>query len=179
VFTGAYRGLGWVALERTLVERGVSLHHSRPYHPQTCGKIERFHQTLKNWLARRARPRSMVELQTQLDTFRAYYNDVRPHRALGRTTPASAFAARPKAVPHDGPLALGHYRCRRDVIDATGTVTLRHDSRLHHIGIGRRHTGMKILLLVHDLDIRIITEDGELLRALTLDPTRDYQRQPR
>jgi hypothetical protein len=53
---------------------------------------------------------------------------------------------------------------------------LRYSSRLHHIGLGRRHAGTRVLVLVADLDIRVLTEDGELLRELTLDPTRDYQR---
>lgn len=52
VFTGLYRGRGWVALERELAALGIALSHSRPYHPHTCGKAERLHQTLKNWLAR-------------------------------------------------------------------------------------------------------------------------------
>lgn len=56
-----------------------------------------------------------------------------------------------------------------------GTVTLRHNSRLHHIGIGKAHTGRRVLLLVADLHVRVITTDGQLLRELTLDPTRDYQ----
>jgi transposase InsO family protein len=51
VFTGRYRGMGRVALELTLHQRGVVFTHSRPYHPQICGKVERFHQTLKKWLA--------------------------------------------------------------------------------------------------------------------------------
>jgi hypothetical protein len=71
-----------------------------------------------------------------------------------------------------------HYRVRRDRIDSSGVVTIRHNSRLHHIGLGRRHAGLRVLLLVHELDIRVLAEDtGELLRALTLDPTRDYQPQ--
>jgi hypothetical protein len=74
-------------------------------------------------------------------------------------------------------LIPSHYRVRRDKIDASGVITLRHNSRLHHIGLGRRHAGIRVLVLVHDLDIRVITEDGELLRALVLDPTCDYQRQ--
>jgi transposase InsO family protein len=176
VFTGAYRGRGWVALERELVERGVALRHSRPYHPQTCGKVERFHQTLKKWLAHQPKARTIAELQGQLDWFRRYYNEVRPHRALSRRTPASAYAARPKAMPSDGPLAIDHYRSRRDIIDKAGKVTLRYNSRLHHIGIGRAHAGKRVRLLVHDLSVRVITEQGELLRQLTLDPTRDYQR---
>jgi hypothetical protein len=101
-----------------------------------------------------------------------------PHRAVGRKTPQSAFVARPRAVPHDGPLAIGHFRTRRDVVDTAGKVTLRHNSKLHHIGLGRRWAGTKILLLVQDLSVRIITEDGELVRELTLDPTRDYQANP-
>ena len=175
VFTGAYRGLGWVALERELVSRGVVLRHSRPYHPQTCGKVERFHQTLKKWLEHQDQAHTIAELQCQLDVFRDYYNNFRPHRALGRKTPQSAFLARPRAVPHDGPLAVGHFRTRRDVVDLSGKVTLRYNSKLHHIGLGRAWAGTKILLLVHELSVRVITEDGELVRELTLDPTRDYQ----
>jgi hypothetical protein len=52
---------------------------------------------------------------------------------------------------------------------------LRHNSKLHHIGLGRRWAGTRIVLLVHELSVRVITEDGELVRELTLDPTRDYQ----
>jgi hypothetical protein len=57
--------------------------------------------------------------------------------------------------------------------------TLRHNSRLHHIGVGRRYAKTPILVLVHDLDVRVLTADGELLRALRLNPTRDYQPQPK
>ena len=69
-----------------------------------------------------------------------------------------------------------HDRVRTDRIDATGLVTLRHNGRLHHIGIGRPHAGTRVLLLVQDLHIRVINADtGELLRELTLDPDQDYQ----
>jgi transposase InsO family protein len=179
VFTGRSRGHGRVALEVTLHLRGISFRHSRPYHPQTCGKVERFHQTLKKWLTRQPRARTLRQLQAQLDTFRRYYNDLRPHRALGRRTPAHAYTARPKAVPTGIPFHPGHYRTRHDRIDPSGVFTLRHNSRLHHIGIGRRHAGKHILVLVHDLHIRVLTTDGELLRELQLDPTKDYQPQPK
>jgi transposase InsO family protein len=179
VFTGAYRGHGWVALEREAVALGIALRHSRPYHPQTCGKVERFHQTLKKWLARQPRTRTLADLQTQLDTFAEYYNHQRPHRGIGRRTPGSAWTARPRAVPtRQGIQISEHFRVRTDRIDRDGKLTLRHNSRLHHIGIGRRHAGTRVLMLVHELDIRVIAEDtGELLRAFTLDPTRDYQPQ--
>jgi hypothetical protein len=67
------------------------------------------------------------------------------------------------------------YRVRRDRIDGGGAVTLRHDSRLHHIKVGRRHAGSRVLMLVAGLDVRIVDEDGELLREFTLDPSRGYQ----
>lgn len=57
-----------------------------------------------------------------------------------------------------------------------GSVTLRHNGKLHHIGIGRTHARTPVILLIADLDIRVIhAATGELLRHLTLDPTRDYQ----
>jgi transposase InsO family protein len=177
VFTGIPRGGGRVALELELAALGITFRHSRPYHPQTCGKVERYHQTLKRWLARQPPARNLRALQAQLDTFTDYYNTRRPHRALHRRTPTEAFAARPKAHPTGQPITDGHYRVRHDRIDTGGTVTLRHNSRLHHIGLGRHHAGTRVLVLTHDLHVRVLNDHGELLRQLTLDPTRDYQRQ--
>jgi hypothetical protein len=153
--------------------------HSRPYHPQTCGKVERVHQTVKRHLATQPRARTLAQLQHQLDAFRGYYNALRPHRALHRQTPQQAYQARPKALASGQPLIGGHYRVRHDTIDANGKITLRHNSRLHHIGLGRRHRGKTVLILVHDLHIRIITTSGQLLRDLELNPDRDYQPQPK
>jgi hypothetical protein len=95
--------------------------------------------------------------------------------ALNRATPAQAYTARAKAHPA-GPRFHRHYRVRRDRIDTTGVVTLRYNSRLRHIGLGRAHAGKRIYLLVADLYTRIIdAETDQLLRELTLDPNRDYQ----
>ena len=173
VFAGGPRG-GRVLLEKHLDTLGIRVTHSRPYHPQTCGKVERFHQTLKKRLRAQEPADTLQTLQRQLDDFVQIYNHQRPHRALGRRTPAEAYAARPKASP-DPTLDPIHWRIRRDIVDKRGSVTLRHDSRLHHIGIGRAHAGTRILLLVDDLHIRIIDHDGQLLRELTLDTSRDYQ----
>jgi len=175
VFTAAPRH-GRVAMETELAALAITYKHSRPYHPQTCGKVERFHQTLKRWLARRPQIASLEELQGLLERFVEIYNTTRPHRAIGRRTPAETFGARIKARPPGAPVEIPpHYRLRRDRIDKTGCVTLRYRSRLHHIGIGRAHKHTRVLVLVADLDIKVLTEDGELLRHLTLDPTRDYQ----
>jgi transposase InsO family protein len=175
IFTGKPRRGGRVALEIELDLLGVRLHHSRPYHPQTCGKVERFHQTQKKWLAAQPPPASLVDLQRQLDRFRRYYNTVRPHRAVGRRTPQHAYLARPKAKPAKPSIPV-HYRVRRDKTDTSGVFTLRYDSQLRHIGLGRENARKRILALVADRYIRAVdAETGELLRELVLDPTKDYQ----
>lgn len=180
VYTGAYRGGGRVKLEVTLNLLGVVFKHSRPYHPQTCGKVERFHQTLKKHLAALPPARTLSELQHQLDAFREYYNNQRPHRALNRRTPAEAYTARPRAKSLGKPLLDPHGRIRHDVIDDNGKVTLRHNGQLHHIGLGRRYAGTPVLMLIQDLNIRIVRAGStDLLRELTLDPSRDYQPRPR
>jgi transposase InsO family protein len=176
VFNGAPRGGGRCAIEITLDSLGIRSTHSTPNHPQTCGKVERFHQTEKKWLGAQEPAETLEELQERLNWFRGYYNNERPHRALGRRTPKEAFEARPKAGPSSpGFTVPSHFRVRKDRVDKGGRVTLRYDSRLHHIGLGRAHKGKRVLILVADLEVRVITEDGELLRSLTLDPSRDYQ----
>lgn len=174
VYTASYRG-GTGAMEAELAALGVVFKHSKPYHPQTCGKVERFHQTLKKFLEAQNKARDLAELQGQLDRFVTYYNEVRPHRSLGRRTPRAAYEARTKARPSKQGIDVEGYRVRHDKVDNTGKVTLRYKSRLHHIGIGRAYKGQRIILLVAGRDIRILTEDGELLRQLKLDPNRSYQ----
>jgi transposase InsO family protein len=175
VFTAVYRN-GICVIESELLALGIIYTHSRPYHPQTCGKVERFHQTLKKWLARQRPAATIRTLQAQPGQFAAYYNSRRPHRAIGRRTPAQAYAARIKATPAGPRLALpAHCRARHDTIDSGGSVTLRYRSKLYHIGVGRRHAGTKVIILVADLNVRILTWDGTLPRQLTLDPPRNYQ----
>jgi transposase InsO family protein len=164
------------ALENELRHLGVTQKNGRPNHPQTQGKVERFQQTLQKWLTAQPRAATLAGLQAQLDAFTAYYNTRRPHRSLPhRSTPATAYAARPKATPGNR-TADTHNRLRRDRIDDTGKVTLRHGGRLYHIGIGRTHARTHVIMLIQDRHIRVIhAATGELLRQLTLDPTRDYQ----
>jgi len=165
------------ALEHELRRLSVKQKNGKPNHPQTQGKVERFQQTMKNWLrAQPHQPATLAELQTLLDDFAGIYNTRRPHRSLaGRATPATAYAARPKAAPGDR-AADTHDRVRTDRVDATGLVTLRHNGKLHHIGIGRAHAGTRVLLLVQDLDIRVVNAGtGELIRELVLNPDKNYQ----
>ena len=99
VFTGLPRRGGRVALEIELGRLGVRFDHSRPYHPQTCGKVERFHQTQKKWLAAQPPAKTIAGLQRQLTRFRTYYNDVRPHRAIARRTPGRPTPPDPRPPP--------------------------------------------------------------------------------
>lgn len=174
VFTAEARN-GVCALETELLALGVAFKHSRPYHPQTCGKVERFHQTLKRYLGARRPARSVAALQAQLDTFVEYYNTVRPHRALGRRTPLVAFRARAKARPGGpGLKAPPQCRIRQDRVHS-GKVTLRYRGQLYHVAVGRKHEGRRVFLLVANRDVRVLDSGGELIRHLNLDPKRLYQ----
>src|SRR5215217_2112177 len=175
-FAGGHGGRNH--LEHELRRRNVVQKNSRPNHPTTCGKVERFQQTMKKWLlAQPAQPATIDQLQALIDAFRRAYNHHRPHRSLPhRATPATTYAARPRATPGTSRARDTNDRVRHDKIDKAGCVTLRVNGRLHHIGVGRTHTGTDVLLLVQDLHIRVIhAATGELLRDLILDPRKNYQ----
>lgn len=174
IYTAKHRG-GKVIMETLLETLGVTYKHSSPYHPQTCGKVERFHQTQKKFLAHQDPAATLADLQAQIDRLVTYYNDARPHRALGRSTPRQVFDAKLKAHPPTS-IPATHFRVRHDRIDKTGGVTLRYESRLRRIGVGRAHAGKRVVLLVADRDVRIVTTDGALLGTVTIDPARRYQR---
>jgi transposase InsO family protein len=179
VFTTRFSGGrgGRNAFEHELRRLGIKQKNGKANHPQTQGKVERFQQTLKKWLAaQQPQPADLTQIQGLLDAFTGYYNNQRPHRSLPRrATPAAAYAARPKATPGSR-AADTHDRVRTDIIDTNGVITLRHAGRLHHIGVGRTHARTHVIMLIHDLDIRIIdATTGELLRDLTLNPARNYQ----
>jgi transposase InsO family protein len=180
VFTTRFAGGkgGRNHLEHELRALHITQKNSRPNHPTTCGKVERFQQTLKKWLrAQPVQPSTIAELQTLLDTFLAEYNQRRPHRSLPyRATPATVYTTRPKATPSIDRSTDSHDRVRHDKIDKAGSVTLRVAGRLRHIGVGRTYARTDVILLVHDLHVRIVdAATGELLRDLIIDPRRDYQ----
>jgi transposase InsO family protein len=180
VFTTRYAGGrgGRNHLEHELRELHVTQKNGKPNHPQTQGKVERFQQTLKKWLrAQPDQPTTVAELQTLLDAFTDEYNQRRPHRSLPhRATPATVYTTRPKATPSSDRSADSHDRVRHDKIDKAGSVTLRVAGQLRHIGVGRTYARTDVILLVHDLHVRIVdAATGELLRDLIIDPRRDYQ----
>jgi transposase InsO family protein len=176
-FTARFAGGGRTSrnrFETLLNDLGVNQKHSRPNHPTTCGKVERFQQTLKKWLRPKPPAASIGDLQTLLDEFVDEYNQRRPHRSLGRTTPRIAYTRLPKTGPATTPET--EHRIRRDKVDQSGKVTLRHNTHLYKIGIGRAHARTPIIMLIAGLEIRVVAaQTGELLRHLTLDIDRTYQ----
>jgi len=167
-FSGRLRGCE-VLFERELRAIGVVPKTSRPFHPQTCGKVERFQQTLKKWLRRQPRAATLAELQAQLDAFVDYYNHHRPHRGIGRVTPAERWAATPPAVNlgvalpspaqhtrtvvgRNGVLNAGRYRINVGAAWAGQTARVDHDDTHFAVFIGHR-----------------------LVRAGAIDTSREYQ----
>ncbi|WP_341578401.1 IS481 family transposase [Microbacterium schleiferi] len=163
------------AFETLLADLGITQKNGKPFKPTTQGKIERFWQTLKKHL--KAHPAAtLTDLQTVLDAFRDYYNNVRPHRALRRRTPTFAYHLIPKANP-SRPDDPNVWRVRYDTIDRAGKISLRHSGRMLHLGIGRAHARTEIIALIHNNDAIISTRDtGEIIADFTLNPTHGYQR---
>jgi transposase InsO family protein len=166
-YSGYRRGKA-VAFEVNLRALGVVTICSSPYHPQTCGKIERFWQTLKKWLRKRPAPRTITQLQALLDEFRAYYNTRRPHRALAGATPAEAFTATAKARPAKRPLPA-------PVTASTATVHAgKVNSGTATICVGARWSGHHVSVIRDGTHVAIFS--GQLLiRELDIDPSRRYQ----
>jgi transposase InsO family protein len=175
VYTARFVG-GKNGFEYLLATLGVTQKNGHPGHPQTQGKIERWHQTLKRWLTQQPPAATIADLQNQLDRFRELYNHRRPHRELNRRTPAAAYAALPKATApgHGNP---EHYRLRYDTVDTNGKISFRRAGHMHHLGIGAANIGKRVLAIADDTTITVIhLHTGELLSTHTIDPNRHYWR---
>ena len=174
VYTARFGG-GRNAFEYLLPLLGVRQKNGSPGHPQTQGKIERFHQTLKRWLRAKPDATTLQELQHQLDQFREHYNEQRPHRSTNRTTPGSSYRASPKALPTS--TREGHYRLRYDHIGVNGKMSLRRAGRMHHLGVGADHRGKRILALIDETTVTVVHLDtGEIIATNNIDPDHSYWR---
>ena len=176
VYTSRFTG-GKNAFEYLLAALGIKQKNGNPNHPQTQGKVERFHQTQKQWLANQPPAATLQELQDQLDRFRHTYNHQRPHRELGRQTPATAYTALPKAAPTKMTGQPEHYRLRYDRLDNLGKMSLRRAGRLHHLGVGAKHARTRVLAIADDTTVTVIAlETGEILSTHDIDPAKTYWR---
>lgn len=149
---------------------GIAAGHSRPYHPQTCGKVERFHQTLKKWLVAQPAAATIKQLQALLDQFAHIYNHTRPHRSLQRRIPAQVHTATPKAGPADRPLNqptdIRHLKVR-----SNGVICI---SRRYDISLGAAYIGHTVTVIITGLNCHVF-DQGILIRQLTLNPNRRNQ----
>ncbi len=149
---------------------------AKPYHPQTCGKNERVHSTLKRWLEVRPRAADLPELQTQLDTFDLHYNTQRPHQALDGLTPEATWNATPVAGPPPLPApdtpTLSHptLTASQRPTSGNGRVWIG-DISIH---LGREHLGHNVLVLRAGAHIDVFTSTGTLIRSLDLEPGRNH-----
>lgn len=169
VFSGKLRGFE-VDFEVNLRRAGIQARTSRPFHPQTCGKVERFQQTLKRWLwPRRRRLHTLAQLQRALDRFRRYYNEERPHRGIGRRTPLERWSASPALGPASGPLPTPARRVAT-VITPAGVAR----AGAYAIHVGAEYEGDQALVVLADTEASVFI-DGRVVRQLKLDPTRYYQ----
>jgi transposase InsO family protein len=156
-------------LADALAPMGIAAGHSRPYHPQTNGKVERFHQTLKRWLTRQPPAATIPELQAQLDLFRLIYNHHRPHRSLERRFPAQVWTHAPKSAPSDRPIDTPteiHHGIVRD-----GQIHITHRYR---ITLGAAYNRQRGLAVITGTNCHVFI-DGRLIRHLTLNPARRSQ----
>ena len=175
VYTARFVG-GRNAFEYLLDTLHIQQKNGHPGHPQTQGKIERFHQTLKKWLAKQPPAATLADLQAQLDRFRHLYNQHRPHRALDARTPAAAYQATPKALPA-GSNTNGHFRVRLDHVDTGGKISLRRAGRMHHLGVGYTHRGQPTIVLIDATTATVVHRTtGEVLSTHDIDTDRIYWR---
>lgn len=162
--------------EQLLLQMGIQQKNGTPYHPQTQGKVERFHQTLQKALHARPFAHNIGELNQQLDDIIDYYNNHRPHRALNRQTPAQAYNRLAKAQPLDIPIGTDN-RLRRDKVDNDGKVTLRWAGNMRKLYVGRKHRTKEIMLICINNDITAINpHTGEIWGRYRLDKTKKYHR---
>ena len=155
-------------LATAMATLGVAASHTRPYSPRSNGKVERFHQTERQWLTKQRPAATITDLQAQLDLFRLHYNSRRPHRALGRRFPADVWARAPKSGPADRPL-IANTSVHRSTVHAAKAYAGR-----YAISIGTAHNDHTAVTVITGTNAHVFI-DGRLIRQLTINPQRRTQ----
>jgi transposase InsO family protein len=156
--------------ETNLRTIGVQLIHSRAHHPQTCGKVERFHHTTKTFLRAHPAARSIVGLQRLLDDWIDRYNH-RPHQGIRRRTPHERWHASTAEQPGPALPEPADRRVTELIATANGKITVSP----WEIPLGQVWARQTVRAFVDDLDVAIFTTDARLIRTLRINPERRYQ----
>ncbi|MGH2450597.1 MAG: IS481 family transposase, partial [Candidatus Limnocylindria bacterium] len=177
-FTGRLFGLE-VAFERKLAETGVELINAAPAHPETLGKLERFHRTLKESLADEGPPADLDHLQLLLDRFRGHYNGERPHQGIGNRTPAERYLPIPAPAVPLGELALAEGEKHPPYPPHAATRKVDRNGIVSYDGLGiivpHRFAGATVRVLEIGELIHLYLGE-ELVRVLVPDRTKRFQK---
>lgn len=122
----------WTRFTLWLLALDIGVSHSRPYHPQTQGKDERFHRTLKQELLERSQFYNLEHLQSECDRWREEYNSLRPHDALSLDVPVSRYQISHR--PFIEPVREYEYGSEFDVRVIGNHGAMNYKGGLFHIG---------------------------------------------
>jgi len=158
---------------RAVTAAGARLIHSSPYHPQTCGKVERHHRTFKNWLATHPAPATLEQLQQLCTTYQHWYNTVRPH-SVHHTPPWTAWqnAAADLGGPQHLPLQQDAQVCTRKVTPV-GTIQCANTT----ISVGMPRSGQRLTIVRDGQHLTAYDPDGTPFVHLVINPTKKHQGQ--
>jgi len=150
---------------------GARLIHSSPYHPQTCGKVERHHRTFKAWLADQPTPANLTQLQAACDQYQAWYNTHRRH---------SAWNKPPQQAWNDAPTLSGPSQLPVQQDAQLKVLTVFTNGDIHLTGgtfvsIGRAHAGSRVTVLFDGDHLTIYSPTGSPLGHLHIDWTQTRQ----
>ena len=125
-----------------LLQLGVRVIHSRPYHPQTLGKLERFHRSLKVELLQRNCYTDLSHCQSSFDQWRDFYNLQRPHHALDLNTPVSRYTPSSRPFPQTLPIIEYDTDDQLRTVDINGRVSFKGRA----FPVGKAFRGRKVAL---------------------------------
>lgn len=163
----------YTRFELWLMRLGIKVSHSRPYHPQTQGKDERFHRTLKAEVLQGQAFRDLAHAQQKFDEWLPIYNRERPHEALGMETPTTRYESSPRAYPEQLPEL--EYDSSDTVRKVQGKGELHYKGKLYVLGqafsgnpVGLRQTrsddSLEVYFGIHHVATLSLKESSIILK---------------